>query len=119
MKMNILLIEDNKDLRELFKEKFEAYGLTVFQAENGKIGLEIFIKEAIDLVLTDIQMPVMSGMEFLKEIRGINGPLPPIFVMTGGSSYTIEQILEAGAAGYFDKTNISIEEIIEYSKKSA
>lgn len=117
--MNILIIEDDKELRDLFKEKFEEYGLIVFPAENGEVGLEILAHESIDFVLTDVQMPVMSGMDFLRNARKIKKQLPPIFIMTGGCQYTKKQFYDEGAAGFFEKTDVSIEEVIGYSKKYA
>lgn len=117
--MTVLIIEDEPFLRELFKDQFEDRGHAVFMAENGKVGLEILAREVIDLVLTDVQMPVMSGMDFLKLARARSIDQPPVVVMTGGCLYTIEQFYEAGASAYFDKTGISVDRVISVLNRSA
>lgn len=117
--MTLLIIEDDKDLRELFRDQFEVRGLTVFLAENGKVGLEILKSEEIDLVLTDIQMPIMNGFEFLKQSKGLQKRLPPIVVMTGGSPYTSSQLYAEGASAYLDKISLSADKVLGYIKKSA
>ena len=117
--MIVLIIEDDSDLRDIFKEKFERRGLIVFTAENGQVGLDILANEVIDLVLTDIQMPIMTGMDFLKFAKNLPIELPPIIVMTGGSPFTSEQIFDAGATAYFNKLDVTAEKIISVCSKKA
>lgn len=117
MFIKILIIEDNADLRDTFKERFEEMGHFVLLAENGKIGLEVLSKEIVDLVLTDIQMPIMTDMEFLKQARELFKTLPPIVVMTGGSPYTIKEIYEAGATACYSKTGLTVAKVISATKK--
>ena len=117
--MTVLIIEDEPFLREIFKDQFEAKGHAVFAADNGKIGLEMLAREVIDLVLTDVQMPVMSGMDFLKLAKARSIDMPPVVVMTGGCSYTVEQFYEAGASAYFDKIGISVDRVISVLNRSA
>lgn len=62
----ILIIEDEKPLREAFAFLFESEGYDVFLAENGKAGIEALPRARPDLILLDMLMPVMNGLEFLK-----------------------------------------------------
>lgn len=101
--MNILIIDDNIELRSLLTEALQDKGYVVYQADNGKIGIDILGKEKIDFVISDVQMPIMDGYEFLKRARKKFGDKLPIFLITGYSPYALEQIYEAGANGYFEK----------------
>ncbi len=67
--MNILLIEDNQLFREILHQQLSTKDCHVFAANNGLEGLKILEHESIDLVLTDVQMPIMSGYEFLVTAR--------------------------------------------------
>lgn len=101
--MNILVIDDNTELRSLLAEALQEKGYIVYQADNGEVGIDILGKEKIDFVISDIQMPSMNGYDFLVRVRKEYGNKPPIFLITGYSPYTLEQIYEAGANGYFEK----------------
>ena len=80
-KLRILYVEDEYDAREqtmmLLQEHFD----TVFSAANGKEGLETYEKEPCDLVITDIKMPIMDGVEMVQSIRQIN-PAQPVMVVS-------------------------------------
>jgi CheY-like chemotaxis protein len=65
----ILLIEDNKDIRENATEMLELEGYKTISASNGQIGLQLAIEQLPDLILSDILMPVMTGFELFKELR--------------------------------------------------
>lgn len=68
MNKNILIAEDEKPLQNILKKRLEKEGWNIFQAFNGRECLDILEKEKVDLVLLDIFMPVMSGIEVLGEI---------------------------------------------------
>src|SRR6185295_13401921 len=65
----ILLIEDEEVIASMFKRRLSKTDLTVLGAVDGKSGLEIALKEKPDLILLDLSLPVMSGIEFLVELR--------------------------------------------------
>ncbi len=76
----ILVIDDNKNIRFLMQELLEAEGYKVFTATNGKEALDVLDKEPIDLAVVDIMMPVLNGYEFTEELRSFNKDLPVLMV---------------------------------------
>ncbi|GAB6059180.1 STAS domain-containing protein [Desulfonatronum parangueonense] len=78
----ILVIDDEKPTLSMFRLFLNAYGFTVFTAENGEEGLEVFQKEEPAIVITDIKMPGMDGLEVLKRIKELN-PLAEVIIITG------------------------------------
>lgn len=78
---NILLVDDVVDNRALIKLLLEDMGATVDLAENGKVALDKILKNKYDLVLLDLQMPVMGGLEALKEVRE-HGENVPVVIVT-------------------------------------
>lgn len=110
--MNILVVEDDRVLRELISDYFEMTGATIFQADNGQVGLQIVEKEMIDLVLSDVQMPVMDGIELLKKIRANNSTIPFVLLVTGQCELTEESALASGASGLIRKP-FKMNEVIE------
>lgn len=87
--IKVLIVEDN-ELNLIFVKRsiFKFFPLSkVFEANNGKIAVEIFQKEKLDLILMDIQMPVMDGYKATQEIRALegNGSHVPIIALTAGA----------------------------------
>ncbi|MDH3555302.1 MAG: PAS domain S-box protein [Deltaproteobacteria bacterium] len=80
--MKILVIDDDASTRDLLKVSLESDGYTVFMAENGPKGLEIFARELPSVVLTDIKMPGMDGIEVLRRVKE-QGPDTEVIVITG------------------------------------
>ena len=76
----ILVVDDNKHTRLLFKAVLEAENYTVFTAEDGEDALRVMDEEHIDLVVLDIMMPKMDGYEFTKILRENNNNLPILMV---------------------------------------
>lgn len=70
--MKILVVDDEKLIRNVIKDYLEHEGYEVHEAENGNIALKVFKEEKIDLIVLDIMMPEMDGFETLKEIRKIS-----------------------------------------------
>ncbi|MES0489877.1 MAG: response regulator [Leptospirales bacterium] len=82
--LKILIVEDEKTIRDQFKIILNRMFKTVYEAENGKMGIEIYLAWKPDIVITDIRMPVMDGLEMISEIKNIN-PSVPIVVVTAYS----------------------------------
>ena len=76
MKFTILVIDDEKNIREGLSMALEDEGYEVITAEDGKKGLEKALYESVDLIITDLRMPLVSGEEILKKVVT---ELPSIF----------------------------------------
>ena len=99
----ILVIDDERAIRNTLKEILEFEGYHVEVAENGRIGLDRALEGAYDLIFTDIKMPEMDGLEFLRSYReGIaqHGEEAPIVVITGHGS--VDSAVDALKGGAFD-----------------
>ncbi len=95
----ILVVEDEQYLRESTRFYLEDNEFIVLEAENGKIGLELFYEKRPDLVLVDLRMPEVDGLEVLTEIQKTN-PEVPVIVMSGTG--LIGDVVEAIHTGAWD-----------------
>jgi DNA-binding response OmpR family regulator len=77
---HILVVDDDKNTRRLFKAVLEGEGYKVYSAENGAAALEIMDQEHIDLAIVDIMMPEMDGYEFTSTLREADNSLPILMV---------------------------------------
>lgn len=80
MRKNILIIDDNKDILDIFEQLLLDDGFSVSTANNGIAGIELFKRESFDLVITDINMPGMSGFDVVNAINSIL--MIPIILMS-------------------------------------
>ncbi len=101
----ILVVEDNTSNRYLIQFLLAQEGYTVIEANNGEEGVELALQEKPDLVLMDIQLPGIDGLEATRRIRqGEAGHDMPIIAVT---SYAMtgdrEKVLAAGCTGYIEK----------------
>jgi DNA-binding response OmpR family regulator len=78
--MNILLAEDDADLRSILSQYLEINGFSILQAENGQAGHEIYKNEHVDVCILDIMMPIMDGFELARQIRKTDPEIPVIFL---------------------------------------
>ena len=99
MKFTILIADDEKNIREGLATSLELDGYNVITAENGELALDLMKKNNIDLVITDLRMPRLSGDELLSHIVS-SWPTIPVIVFTGHGS--IESAVEAMRHGAFD-----------------
>jgi len=92
----ILIIEDDSAMRELMEETLKATGHEVFLAANGKQGLKLHHAEPVELVITDIYMPEMEGLEFITRLRQRSNV--PIIAVSGNSNVeALEKAMKLGA----------------------
>lgn len=101
----ILLVEDNQVNRELVREMLEGGEFEVFEAENGLEALHMLPKTSPDLVLLDIQMPVLDGMSAIKQLRQKPqyATLPVLALTAYAMVGDRERVLAAGFSGYVTK----------------
>lgn len=105
MSRKILIIEDNEVDRRLIRDILQYHGFEVIEASDGKEGIDMAIKQRPDLILLDMQLPVMDGFEVLRVIRN-NQDLNNIRIITVTSMAMTgdrETILKAGADDYISK----------------
>ncbi len=96
---NILIIEDEKEIRKGLAEVLEDAGFAVDSADNGQQGLEKIVKKDFDVVVTDLIMPIVGGMEVLRETKRIK---PQILVVMITAFATVDNAVEAMKAGASD-----------------
>lgn len=82
--MNILIAEDNEHLLELLKDILSTEGYKVFTATNGKEALNILGAVQVDLIVTDLVMPDMEGLEFIQKIKSDKNTSIKIIAISGG-----------------------------------
>ena len=99
----LLVIDDEASTRDLLKLSLESDGYTVFTAEDGAKGLEIFARENPPVVLTDIKMPGMDGIEVLRRVKEQN-PDSEVIVITGHGEMNLAiQALQLEASDFINK----------------
>lgn len=108
MSYSILIVDDSSPMRSVIKKTLKAagYGTSeIFEAANGKQALELMKGAWIDLVMTDYNMPVMDGLEFIKAVKthDMLKDIPVVVISTQGSEIKIKAFMDAGVAGYITK----------------
>jgi len=99
----VLIVDDEKDLLEMYKDYFEMENFTVFTSLNAKDGLEIFDAHSeIQVIISDSHMSGMSGLDFLKEL-GQKSSKPLFYLATGDLDQTDEAIITLGGTGLLTK----------------
>lgn len=99
----ILVVDDEKMLLDIIQKRLNFHFMTVLTAENGKEALDIINSRSVDIVLTDYMMPVMNGLELIKEIKESH-PLIQVIMLTGnGHNPEVLQALKLGAFDVLDK----------------
>ena len=108
-----LVVDDSKVVRMVARKILEGLNFQIVEAENGKLAMDECVKEMPDAILLDWNMPVMSGIEFLRLLRKMEGGQTPIvvFCTTENDIQHIQEAITAGAHEYIMKPFDS--EIIE------
>ena len=100
---DILLVDDERVVRRAFRELFESEGLSVREAKNGEEGLEAFLEERPGLVLLDVMMPKMNGLQACEAIRARDASVPILFLSGVPSETTQLRAYGVGADDYIEK----------------
>src|SRR6188768_144342 len=100
---DILLIEDEKAIRKTLSEILSYEGYKIEEAGDGEEGLRKFKEKTFDVVLCDIKMPNVDGIEFLDKVRDINPDVPVIMISGHGTIETAVEAVKKGAYDYIAK----------------
>lgn len=96
---HILLIDDDDPVRDMLRQTLAHFGHTVIEARNGKEGLSLFPHTNADLLITDIVMPEMEGLELLMELRKRKPPIKIIAISGGGRGTAADYLRTAKFMG--------------------
>jgi len=99
----ILIVDDEEPIREILADIFEDEDYTVINAENGKLGLEMALQNEPDLIISDVQMPEMNGVDFLKGLPGVVSKMPQFVFLSGFCDITPDAAQNLGAQGIISK----------------
>ena len=108
MAFNILVADDSGTMRQVIKKVVDMSGVPIgefYEAANGLEALKVLEEQWVDVVLSDINMPQMDGMSFLKEMKAneVYKSIPVIFVTTEASEARMAEAQRLGVAGYIKK----------------
>ena len=103
-----LVVDDSAVMRKIVERSLRQAGLeslVIFEAASGMEGLDVLRSNQVDIILSDINMPVMDGLEFVRQLRGQNlgNGVPVVMITTESSEDHVRQAIEAGATGYIRK----------------
>ena len=103
-----LIVDDSSVMRKIVERALRQAGLdqlVVHEAGSGAEGLDVLKAKPVDLILTDINMPVMDGLEFLRQVRAqsLAPGVPVVMITTESSEDHVKQAIQAGAQGYIRK----------------
>ena len=103
-----LIVDDSSVMRKIVERSLRQAGvepLFVFEAGSGIDGIEVLRTRQVDLILSDINMPSMDGLEFVRRIRAqqLADGVPVVMITTESSEEHVKRAIEAGATGYIRK----------------
>jgi two-component system, chemotaxis family, chemotaxis protein CheY len=106
--IRVLIVDDSSVMRKIVERSLRQAGveaLAVYEAGCGTDALEVLKTRAVDLILSDINMPLMDGLEFVRQIqaRGLAPGVPIVMITTESSEEHVKQAIQAGARGYIRK----------------
>jgi two-component system chemotaxis response regulator CheY len=103
---NILIVDDSSTMRKIISRSLRQAGLTVdeiFEAGDGVEGLNALAGNKVDLILSDINMPNMDGLEFIKNVRANGNTVPIVMITTEGGEDILKEALTNGASDSIKK----------------
>jgi DNA-binding response OmpR family regulator len=110
----VLLADDDRYLRRAAEARLRQQGFTVLTAADGEEALQVALAERPDLILLDLIMPKVQGFEVLRALKQAEATaaIPVIILSNLGQESDRAQCLESGAAAYFVKANLSLQELV-------
>lgn len=106
--IRVLIVDDSSVMRKIVERALRQAELeieAVFEAANGSEALDVLATKQVQLILSDINMPSMDGLEFLRQLRARNlaAGVPVVMITTESSQEHVKQAIQAGAQGYIRK----------------
>lgn len=106
--LRTLIVDDSSVMRKIVARALQQGGVAlaeILEAGNGSEALDILRTKRVDLVLSDINMPVMDGLEFVRQLQSVENAkgVPVVMITTEGSESHVMQALSCGARGYIRK----------------
>ena len=103
-----LIVDDSSVMRKIVERSLRQAGLdplVVLEAGSGMEGLDVLRASRVDLILSDINMPTMNGLEFVRQIKAqhLAEGVPVVMITTESSEEHVRQVIQAGARGYIRK----------------
>ena len=107
-RLSVLIVDDSSAMRKIVERSLRQAGLElekVIEAENGADALNQVSTQMIDLIFTDINMPKMDGIEFLRQLRAVERAktIPILMITTEGGEQKVMEAISLGAKGYIRK----------------
>ncbi|MBU3914284.1 response regulator [bacterium] len=104
--LNILIVEDSRSLRAVLSKMLKKIGANVTTAKNGQLGFEKALEEEFDLILSDVEMPVMTGLELCENLKGNikTRAIPVVLLSSMESEKDIDNGFRVGASAYIPKS---------------
>jgi DNA-binding NtrC family response regulator len=99
-KAHILIVEDEAKMRRILELNLTDDGFTTVSAGDAEGGFKLLQTEAVDLVITDLKLPGMNGLEFLQQIKRMNAAMPVVVMTAFGTVETAVEAMKAGASDY-------------------
>lgn len=114
-KKTLLIVEDEKELRDAIKDAFSRLGFNVFGAQNGEEGLELATTHHPDIILLDQLMPKMTGIEMLKQLRADEwGKTAKVILLTNvANTETVVEAIDQDVTQYLVKVDWTVEDVVK------
>lgn len=100
---SILIVDDDRNVLQVLEARLQSSGFTIYKAENGQDALRLLKENKIDLMISDMKMPGMSGMDVMNRARALHPGLPIIFLTAFGTIPDAVKAVRAGAIDYLAK----------------
>lgn len=99
----VLAIDDESSIRDLMKYTFQPHNIEVITAENGKAGLTLLESNQVDVIITDLLMPSMTGLAFIREMKKRKSTIPIIIITAYGNTKMVQEIIAEGVFRLIEK----------------
>lgn len=103
MSCKVLVVDDDRTIRTILHDYLENLGFEIFHANDGREGWEIFQEQNLNLVITDIFMPEMTGVELVEKIKLSQNPIPVVLISGVPLSQAEIQMQQERADGFLEK----------------